>query len=150
MANRSLSNRLHPRGFSYVEILLSVVLLTVLLVPALQALQSGVAGGQSPSLAARQLTLRDKMEQVLAKPFADLYAQTYLGGGNTNTTASANALFSDLNTVSAPDRRIVMLYRYDASTNAPSTSDTGLVFVSVYYEADGPTNALNTLVGKWW
>jgi len=54
MANRSLSNRLHPRGFSYVEILLSVVLLTVLLVPALQALQSGVAGGQSPSLAARQ------------------------------------------------------------------------------------------------
>ena len=149
MANRSLSNRLHPRGFSYVEILLSVVLLTVLLVPALQALQSGVAGGQSPSLAARQLTLRDKMEQVLAKPFADLYAQTYLGGGNTNTTASANALFSDLNTVSAPDRRIVMLYRYDASTNAPSTSDTGLVFVSVYYEAEGSANGLNTLVGRW-
>ncbi len=82
MANRSLSNRPRPRGFSYAEILLSVVLLTVLLVPALRALQSGVAGGQSPSLAARQLTLRDKMEQVLAKPFADLYAQTYPPGSN--------------------------------------------------------------------
>ena len=147
MANCSLSNRLHPRGFSYVEILLSVVLLTALLVPALQALQSGVAGGQSPSLAARQLALRDKMEQVLAKPFADLYAQTYFAGGNAT---SANGPFSD--PVGTPGRRIVVLYRYDASTGAlnPSTSDTGLVFVSVYYEAEGSANGLNTLVGRWW
>lgn len=147
MANRSLSNRLHPRGFSYVEILLSVVLLTVLLVPALQALQSGVAGGQSPSLAARQLTLRDKMEQVLAKPFADLYTQTYLAGGNTT---SANGPFSD--PVGAPGRRNVVLYRYDASPGAlnPNPNDTGLVFVSVYYEAEGSANGLNTLVGRWW
>ena len=86
MANRSLSNRLHPRGFSYAEILLSVVLLTALLVPALQALQSGVAGGQSPSLAARQLTLRDKMEQLLAKPFADLYAHTSPGATRLRRT----------------------------------------------------------------
>ncbi len=146
MANRSRSNRLHPRGFSYVEILLSVVLLTVLLVPALQALQSGVAGGQSPSLAARQLTLRDEMEQMLAKPFADLYAQTYLPGGNT---ILANGAFSD--PVGATDRRIVVLYRYDASAGAvnPSLKATGLVFVSVYYEAEGSANGLNTLVGKW-
>jgi len=144
MANRSLSNRLHPRGFSYVEILLSVVLLTALLVPALQALQSGVAGGQSPSLAARQLTLRDMMEQVLAKPFTDLYAQTYLPGGNTTL---ANGLLSD--PAGASDRRIVVLYRYDASTRALSAGDTGLVFVNVYYEAEGSANGLSTLVGRW-
>ena len=144
MANRSRSNRLHPRGFSYAEILLSVVLLTVLLVPALQALQSGIAGGQSPALAARQLTLRDRMEQVLANPFADLYAQTYLPGGNTT---SASASLSD--PASAPDRRNVVLYRYDASTRALSWNDTGLVFVSVYYEAEGSANGLNTLVGRW-
>src|SRR6266566_5034107 len=132
MANRSLSNRSRPRGFSYAEILLSVVLITVLLVPALQALQTGIAGGQNPSLAARQLTLRDKMEQVLAKPFADLYSQTYLPGGNTT---SANGSFSD--PAGAPDRRNVVLYRYDASTRAFSANDTGLVFVSVYYEAEG-------------
>jgi len=144
MANRSLSNRPRPRGFSYAEILLSVVLLTALLVPALQALQTGVAGGQTPTLAARQLTLRDKMEQVLAKPFADLYAQTYLPGGNTT---SANGSFSD--PAGAPDRRNVVLYRYDASTRALSWNDTGLVFVSVYYEAEGSANGLNTLVGRW-
>ncbi len=149
MAKRSLSNRLHPRGFSYVEILLSVVLLTVLLVPALQALQTGIAGGQNPSLAARQLTQRDKMEQVLAKPFADLYAQTYLAGGNTT---SANGPFSD--PAGAPDRRMVVLYRYSydpvTSSGALSPNDTGVVFVSVYYEAEGSANGLNTLVGRWW
>jgi hypothetical protein len=130
-----------------VEILLSVVLLTVLLVPALQALQSGVAGGQNSSLAARQLTLRDKMEQLRAKHFADLYAQTYLAGGNTT---SANGSLSDA--AGAPDRRIVVLYRYDASAGAlnPNANDTGLVFVSVYYEAEGSANGLNTLVGRWW
>jgi len=149
MANRSLSNSPRPRGFSYVEILLSVVLLTVLLVPALQALQTGIAGGQNPSLAARQLTQRDKMEQVLAKPFADLYAQTYLAGGNTT---SANGPFSD--PAGAPDRRMVVLYRYSydpvTSSGALSPNDTGVVFVSVYYEAEGSANGLNTLVGRWW
>ncbi len=145
MPNRHIPNRRDERGFSYVEILLSVVLLTALLVPALQALQSGVAGGQSPSLAARQLTLRDKMEQLLAKPFADLYAQTYLPGGNTT---SANGSLSD--PAGAPNRRNVVLYRYDASTQALSWNDTGLVFVSVYYEAEGSANGLNTLAGRWW
>ncbi len=145
MANRSLSNRLRPRGFSYVEILLSVVLLAVLLVPALQALQSGVAGGQNPALATRQLALRDKMEQVLAKPFYDLYKQTY-----PDNSTSANTLLSDL--AGATDRRVVVLYRYAATTSggASSLADTGLLYVSVYYEAEGSVNGLNTLVGGWW
>src|SRR5712691_5568364 len=140
MANRSLTNRPRPRGFSYVEILLSVILLAVLLVPALQALQSGVAGGQNPSLAARQLALRDRMEQVLATPFANLNARTYLAGGNTT---SANASLSD--PVGTTDRRIVVLYRYDPSAGAlnPNPNDTGLLFVSVFYEAEGNANGLN-------
>ncbi len=145
MPNRRPSDHPDQRGFSYVEILLSVVLLTVLLVPALQALQSSVAGGQSPSLAARQLTLRDKMEQVLAKPFADLYKQTYSPGGNTT---SANGSLSD--PIGAPGRRNVVLYRYDTSTGALNPNDTGLLFVSVYYEAEGSANGLNTLSGRWW
>jgi len=147
MPSRRPSDHPDQRGFSYIEILLSVVLLTVLLVPALRALQSGVAGGQNSSLAARQLTLRDKMEQVLAKPFADLYAQTYLPGGNTTTSVSA--LLSD---AAGADRRVVVLYRYDASAGAlnPNANDTGLLFVSVYYEAEGSANRLSTLVGRWW
>ena len=133
------------RGFSYAEVLLSVILLAMLLVPAMQALNTAILGG-SNNLAAKQLSLRSKMEEVLSKPFGKLYAETYLSGGNTTTSVSAN--FSDVS--GAAGRRIVVFYRFDAATNALSSNDTGLLYVSVYYEAEGSANALNTLVGRWW
>ena len=132
-------------GFFYAEVLLSVMLLAILLVPALQALNTGILNNSS-SLATRQLSLQSKMEEVLAQPFGDLYAETYLAGGNTTTSVSIN--FSDAS--GAPSRRVVVLYRYDAITNAISSNDTGLLYVSVYYEADGSGNALTTLAGRWW
>jgi prepilin-type N-terminal cleavage/methylation domain-containing protein len=133
------------RGFTYAEVLVSVVLLAVLLVPALQALNAGIAGSGN-NLAARQLNLRSKLEEVLSKPFGQLYAETYLPGGNTTTSTST--VYSDA--VGASGRRLVVLYRFDAATNALSNADTGLLLVNVYYEADGSANALNTLVSRWW
>lgn len=146
MRNAHASRRTGETGFSYVEVLLSAVLVTVLLVPALQALQTGITGSDTSSAASRQLRLRAKMEEVLARPFAKLYAETYLAGGNT--TGSVSAAFSDA--VGQSERRVVVLYRYDASTNALSGSDTGLLFVGVHYEADGSAGALSTLTGRWW
>jgi type II secretory pathway component PulJ len=134
------------RGFTYVEILLSVILLAVLLVPALEALQSAVAGNQSAALVTRELALRDKMERVLARPFLDLYAQTYAPGGNTTNSVSES--LSD--PAGTPGRRNVVLYRYDASTAALSATDTGLIYVAVYYESEGPASTVSTLVGRWW
>lgn len=133
-------------GFSYAEVLLSVVLLGILLVPALQALNTAISGSTS-NLAARQLMLRSKMEEVLSQPFSALYAQTYLAGGNTPASVSAPPLSDD---PGATYPRVVVLYRFDAATNALSSNDTGLLYVSVYYEADGSANALNTLAGRWW
>lgn len=135
----------NQRGFSYAEVLLSVMLLAILLVPAMQALNTAILGG-SNNLAARQLNLRSKMEEVLSKPFGVLYAETYLVGGNTPTSVSAS--LSDASGV--PDRRVVVLYRYDVLTNALSSNDTSLLYVGVYYEAEGSTNAINTLIGRWW
>jgi len=83
---------------------------------------------------------------VLSRPFADLYAQTYAPGGNSATVASAS--LSD--PVGTPQRRNVVLYRYDASAKALSAADTGLVFVAVYYENEPVDRALTTLVGRWW
>lgn len=131
-------------GFTYVEVVLSVALLAVLLVPALQALQTGIAGGATATIAAKAPTLRAKMEEALAVPFADLYAQTYLVGGNTT---AINATYSD---PAGVNRRVVVLYRYDAVAKALSGGDTGLLYVSVYYESEGSTAALNTLLGRWW
>lgn len=133
------------RGFSYAEVLLSVLLLVILLIPAMQALNSAILGGSS-SLAARQLNLRNKMEEVLSKPYNRLYAETSLPGGNTVTSISPN--FSDAS--GTADRRVAVLYRFDTATNSLSASDTGVLYVSIYYEADGSVSALNTLVGRWW
>lgn len=132
-------------GFSYTEVLLSVVLLGILLVPALQALNTAISGNTS-NLAARQLALRSKMEEVLSRPFSALYAETYLPGGNT--TNSISATFSDA--AGAANRRVVVLFRYDAASNAMSSNDTGLLQVNVYYVAEGNAHALNTLAGRWW
>jgi prepilin-type N-terminal cleavage/methylation domain-containing protein len=139
--------RIRHRGFSYVEVLVAMVLMVVLLVPAMQALQSGLAGTQSAALLARELNLRAKMETVLAKPFGQLYAETYAAGGNTS---SISASLSDA--VGTPNRRNVVLYRYDASNGAvnPSGADTGLLLIAVYYEADGAANGMTTLLGRWW
>ncbi|MDP2640825.1 MAG: hypothetical protein Q8Q16_09205 [Betaproteobacteria bacterium] len=134
------------RGFFYAEALLSAVLLAVLLVPALDALRSGISGGAIPADAGRPLLLRDKMEDVLSRPFADLYAQTYLPGGNT--TSSVSSTYSDA--VGAANRRLVVLYRYNATTKALSSSDTGLLRVSVYFAADTGATPLYALAGRWW
>lgn len=134
------------RGFSYVEILLSLTLLAVLLLPALDALRSAIAGRPTAAAMPGSLALQSKMEQVLAAPFARIYGETYVSGGNTPTSVSA--LFSDA--AGTPGRKVVVIYRYDASTKALSSADTGLAYVSVHDEAEGPGRALATLVGRWW
>jgi type II secretory pathway pseudopilin PulG len=145
------SPSLKQHGFTYTEVMLSAVLLAVLLVPALQALQTGIAGGANRFVAARSPLLSAKMEEVLSKPFPDLYAETYLAGANTATSVSIT--YSDsggVNDRCAPARCAVVLYRYDASTRALSPNDTGLLYISVYYADEGSANALNTLAGRWW
>ena len=134
------------RGFTYTEVLLSVVLLAVLLVPALEALQTGMLGTPAAGANPEMTAVQSKMEQVLAAPFSRIYAETYVSGGNTTTSVSPT--FSDA--AGTPDRRVVVIYRYDAATKALSTADTGLAYVSVYREAAGAGGALNTLVGRWW
>ena len=145
MPNLLKSSHSNQRGFSYAEVLLSVILLAILLVPAMQALNSAISGGSS-GVTAKQLNLRNKMEEVLSKTYNKLYAETSLTGGNTTTSVSAN--YSDA--AGATDRRVVVLYRYNTTTNALSATDTGVLYVRVYYEAEGSANALNTLVGRWW
>jgi type II secretory pathway pseudopilin PulG len=132
-------------GFAYVEVLLSVLLMAILLAPALQALGTGIAGSGNNS-AARQFALRNRLEEVLATPFSDLYAETYYSGANTATSLSSTS--SD--PAGTQDRLLVVLYRYDVATNALSSNDTGLLYLNTYYEAEGAANGVSTLLGRWW
>lgn len=132
------------QGFSYAEVLLSVVLLAVLLVPAMQALQSGIAATPASAASPELTGLQAKLEEVLAAPFSKVYGETYLPGANTTTFASP--AFSDA--AGSPQRRVVVIYRYDVTTRLLAVTDTGLAYISVNYEA-APAGGLNTLVGRW-
>lgn len=126
-------------GLAYIEVMVALVLAVMALVPALSAMQTSTRGSAAlGSIAARDALLREKMEDVLAKPFDTVNA---VAGGNTTTSVS-----TALSDPSGPDRRIVILYRTDGS--ALSSSDTGLVRVRVAWEAGG--TALETLKSKWW
>ena len=150
MHNRRPPPSLKQHGFTYIEVILSAVLLAVLVVPALQALQTGVNGGATPAMAARPPALSAKMEEVLSHPFPDLYAETYKGLVYSNSDTLVNDYLSD--PIGQTDRRVVVIYRYDSSARVriTGTGDPGLLYVRVYYEAQGAANALNTLAGRWW
>ena len=142
MRNRLPQRHCRSAGVAYTEVLVALVLVMVALVPALEALRPGVMASRVlASVAARDATLRAKMEEVLAKPFSVLDAETQLAGGNTTTSVSAA-----LSDGAGPERRIVILYRTDGT--ALSGADTGLLRVRVAFEAGG--SALETLRSKWW
>lgn len=131
------------RGLAHVEVMVALVLISVALVPALDTLQTNTRGVPALlSVATRDALLRAKMEEVLAKPFDAVNAETYLSGGNTTTSVSAA-----LSDPSGPDRRVVILYRTEDGSQV-STNNTGLVRVRVAWEAGG--TALETLKSKWW
>jgi type II secretory pathway component PulJ len=143
MKRRCNALRQGPGGFAYVEVLVALVLVAVALVPALEALQSGVIGsGVLVKVVDRDALLRAKMEEVLARPFDALNAETFLGGGNTSSSVSA--ALSDA--VGTANRRLVILYRTDGT--ALSAADTGLLRIRVVYEVGG--TALETMKSKWW
>ncbi len=152
---KSVMHRINSNqaGFSYVEVLVSVVLLAILLVPALQALNTGILSNEN-NLLARQLNLRNKMEEVLSKTHLVLLTEAESTG---NSTTSISAVFSDPNDGSVPDRRLVNLYRFDPVHNHHKTKPTKVgelheevIHVSVYYESEGTGSALVTLAGGWW
>ena len=129
-------------GLAYIEVIVALVVVVIALVPALNAMQLGLRGSQwLGAIAVRDTSLRGKMEEVMARPFDTLNAETFLSGGNTTTSVS-----TALSDAAGAERRIVILYRTDGS--AVSASDTGLVRVRVAYEAGG--TALETLRSKWW
>ena len=132
-------------GFSYMELLVATLLIAIMLVPALDAMQSGIQGsGIHTQLAQNQYRMISKMEQTLALPFAELLQQADL-------VADSKILipppFSDA--AGTESRRLVFLARYDGDDadgdKDPFTgTDAGLLWVRVTIE-DSP-RALETVI----
>jgi type II secretory pathway component PulJ len=133
-------------GFSYTEMVLATFLLAIVLVPTLESLGSGI---QSSNLHAARATdhyrLSGKLEEVLAKPFAELVQQADSAGGPTAIVTA----YSDM--AGTQGRRLVYLARYDgdnadADNNPFSGDDQGLLWVEVQLE--DASAVLHTLISE--
>ena len=129
-------------GLTLVEVLITMVLLTVLLVPAMQALRTSVTGANvHGELADNHFRLTSRMEELLVEPFGDLQDAAVAAGGPGIPTSYSDA-------AGPPGRLIVYLSRYDGDNadgdNDPFTgTDDGLLWIRV--EAEGTVHDLHTL-----
>ena len=132
-------------GFSYMELLIATLLIAIMLVPALDAMQSGIQGSAIHNqLARNQYRMISKMEETLAVSYNKLLEQADL-------VADSKILipppYSDA--AGTESRRLVFLARYDGDDadgdKDPFTgTDTGLLWVRVTIE-DSP-RALGTVI----
>ena len=121
-------------GFSYVEVLIAVVLIVVALVPALDALIPGVAGsGIHETLAEDHYQLTGRLEQVMVEPYGQLNSAAVAAGSPTTPTSYSDAFtYANGRQIS----RNVFIARYDGDNadadNDPFTgTDDGLLWVRV-------------------
>lgn len=137
-----MSRARRQSGLTLVEVLITVVLLTVLLVPAMRALQSSVTGAEiHAQLANDHFRLTSRMEELLAEPFGDLEAAAEAAGASTVPTSYSE-------TAGQPGRLVVFLSLYDgdnvdADDNAFTGTDDGLIWIQV--EAEGTVHSLQTV-----
>ena len=132
-------------GFSYMELLVATLLIAIMLVPAIEAMQSGIQGSAiHTQLARNQYRMISKMEQTLALPFSELLQQADLVA---DSKIFIPPPYSDA--AGTESRRLVFLARYDGDDadgdKDPFTgTDTGLLWVRVMIE-DSP-RALETVI----
>ena len=126
----------HSSGFSYLEVLIAVGVIAVCLVPAMDALKTGVRGTDvHESTLVDHYALQTKMEEVLAEPFSSLAAASSEAGSLTIPTH-----YSDQTPFTTTDNRQIIrqvyIWPYDGdnadSDNDPfSGTDAGLLYVKV-------------------
>lgn len=103
--------RLQHKGFTYIEVLLAVFILVVAIVPAMEALQTGIQGaGIHQSLTQQHYAVTKRMETVMAEPFNAL-----LSAAQAAANASTPTSYSDL--AGSTDRVVVFTALYDADAD---------------------------------
>jgi len=137
-----MMGRRFQAGLTLVEVLVTLVLLGVVLIPAIRALQTGIVGaGVHADLATEHFRLSSRLEEVLSEPFASLQQAALDAGGPTVPSSYSDA-------GGTPSRLLVYLGPYDGD-NADADDDpfTGtepdLLWLRV--EAEGTIHALQTI-----
>lgn len=129
-------------GLTLVEVLVTVVLLAVLIVPAISALQTGVLGvGVHADVSANHYRLTSAMEELLSEPYANLADAATAAGSATTASRYSEAAGN-------PGRLLVFLSFYDGD-NADSDDDpftgTEAELMWLRVQIEGSVNALETV-----
>jgi len=129
-------------GLTLVEVLVAMVLLAILLVPAINALQTGIFGASVHNdVASSHYRLRSRLEELLAEPFADLSDAAIAAGSPTNPSSYSEP-------AGPPGRLLVYLSLYDgdnadADNDAFTGTESDLLWIRI--DIDGSVYTLQTL-----
>ena len=127
-------------GLTYIEVMIAAVLIVLALLPATDALYTGMRGSDVyESTSSQHFAALALMEDVLAEPFSTLTTAAGVAG-NQSTPSS----YSDL--AGTPDRRLVFVARYDAD----NTDGDGDVFTVPDPNLDGDNNPYTGYAGLLW
>lgn len=132
-------------GLTLVEVLVSVILLAIVLVPAMRAIQTGIIGAEVHSeIASGHHQLTSRLEELLAEPFADLSDAAIAAGAPTVPSS-----YSD--PTGPPGRLLVYLSLYDGDNadtdNDPFTgTDADLLWIRV--DIEGSVHTLETITAR--
>lgn len=120
-------------GLTLVEVLVSIVLLAILLVPAMRALQTSIVGAEvHGDLVSGHVRLTSRLEEVLAEPFEDLSDAAIVAGSPTTPSSYSEA-------AGPPGRLLVYLSPYDgdnadADDNPFTGTEADLLWIRVDIE----------------
>jgi type II secretory pathway pseudopilin PulG len=131
------------RGATYLEIMVALLIFSVCLAPALDAMTSGLVTIPAVAASSRDIgCVRTQMEKVLAEPYANLLQAAVAAGAKT-VPAATYSLAAD---AECPARN-TFLARYDPDSagNLFVSADSGMLFVRVA-AADGAASLASLAV----
>lgn len=120
-------------GLTLVEVLVTIVLLAILLVPAVNALRTGIVGSEvHGDVATSHFRVTSRIEELLAEPFADLAAAADAAGSPTVPSSYSEP-------AGPPGRLLVYLSLYDgdnadADNNPFTGTEPDLLWIEVAIE----------------
>jgi Tfp pilus assembly protein PilV len=117
MLMMALHRQSHTKGFSYVEVLVATMLIAIALVPALNALQTGIMSTNThQSLTVQHYQRLQKMEEINVEPFSNLLAAAKISINKTTATSYSDA-------TGTKNRRVVYIALYDADADPFTLTD---------------------------
>ncbi len=134
------------RGFSYLEVLIAIIIIATALIPAMDALYSGVMGSSiHQQRSVQHYKILEKIEDVLARPFSELQSEADLAVNTTDIITR----YSD--PAGTKFRRLVYIDRYDIDNadgdNNPFTGvENDLLWIKV--ETQNWSDAIETLTRR--